>query len=124
MLGLQLGGWSLSMTGKISPHNVVDPLKSPAFFAMSEAKRKLRQFLIPDSRYDHDILTRVETTTATSNGLTVVVDEGCPLELSYQRHIESICTILRSRLLQAFASGTASPADRTPEGITLLFVCY
>src|SRR6478609_1345879 len=26
MLGLQLGGWSLSMLGKISPHYVVDPM--------------------------------------------------------------------------------------------------
>lgn len=123
MLRLRSGGWSLSMIGKISPHNIVDPLRSPAFLAMSEAETKLRVFLESDEGYDHGMPAPEATTTATSNGLTVTVDEGFPLDPICQTHIESICVRLQSRLFQAFSSGTASPADRTPEGVTLLFVC-
>jgi hypothetical protein len=118
MLGLQLGGWSLSMVGKISPHYVVDPLQSPAFVAIREAWESLQGFSASKGRHNHDVLT-----TATADGLTVLINKGSPLDLSYQRHIESTCATLRLSLLQAFTAGTASPADRTPEGITVLSVC-
>jgi hypothetical protein len=118
MLGLQLGGWSLSMVGKISPHYVVDPSQSPAFVAIQEAMTVLRELEISNRGQNRGRLT-----TATSNGLTVLVVKGPPIDLSYQKHMESVCATLQSRLLQAFASKTASPADRTPDGTTVLYVC-
>lgn len=123
MFGLQVGGWSLSMVGRISPHFVVDPSQSPAFVAISEARKDLSKIPMLNGAYRYDRLTRIETKTATSNGLTVSVYTESPLDIFYQTHIESICATLRFRLLQAFASGTASPADRSPEGITILYVC-
>lgn len=123
MLGFRLGGRSLSMVGKISPHNIVDPLRSPAFIAMEEARRSLREFAVSYSGRKYiSSLRWIGTRRATSNGLTLLVHESSPLNLSFQRHVESTCATLRSRLLQAFASGTATPADRSPEGITILYV--
>jgi hypothetical protein len=120
MFGLQLGGWSLSMVGKITPHYIVDPLQSPAFTVMWEAKRNLERFPIAKGGGNADRSARVEKTTAACNGLTAIVYKCAPLDLPYQKHIESICATLRSKLLQAFALGRASPADRTPEGDTVL----
>ncbi|RSM15959.1 hypothetical protein CEP52_000428 [Fusarium oligoseptatum] len=42
VVGIQLGGWTLSMVGRLSPHNMVDRKKSPAFIALDEAVRDLQ----------------------------------------------------------------------------------
>jgi hypothetical protein len=121
MVGIQLGGWSLSMVGRLSPHNVVDDEKSPAFIALDEALGALRAVksrapkltpeIEPSWEYRVDRL-RLSHTGPVSTSLTV------------QEEAKSLFYMLLQKLREAFESGTASPSDHTPDNQTLLHVCH
>ncbi|KAI8718034.1 hypothetical protein NCS52_00881200 [Fusarium sp. LHS14.1] len=115
MVGIQLGGWTLSMVGRLSPHNIVDPKNSPAFIAIYEAASAARAIKSRaqgqrDCRgQGHSMDTmRPPHIGPGSTGLTV------------QEDAESLFRTLFQKLRESFESGTASPNDHTLGGTTLL----
>lgn len=98
-VGIQLGGWTLSMVGRLSPHNLVDPEKSPAFIAVKEASRDLQAF-------------QARGFSSSQPGYRI------------REEIKSIFHILLQKLRESFESGTAYPSDHTPGNLTLLHVCH
>ncbi|KAF4471437.1 hypothetical protein FALBO_1642 [Fusarium albosuccineum] len=114
MFGFQLGHRALSMTGSISPHNVVDPNRSPAFIAIEEAHNALERWESFDRGYTYQ---------AALSGLR-------PDRLTYmhppnasKEKLNSLLETLLRKLIQAYEEGRASPTDRKPDGTTLLEVC-
>ncbi|KAJ3535244.1 hypothetical protein NM208_g7216 [Fusarium decemcellulare] len=114
MFGFQLGRWALSMTGSISPHNVVDPKRSPAFIAIEEARGAVQDCLYFNQGYMYK---------GALGGL-----RPSKLELlsavkpSSAEKLESILETLLRKLIQAYEEGRASPTDRTPYGTSPLEV--
>ncbi|KAM5373316.1 hypothetical protein ACJZ2D_007145 [Fusarium nematophilum] len=118
MLGLQLGGWALSMCGRISPHNVVDPDKSPAFIAVKNAIGEIKD-TFGISIFQTQLFPGSELRLVGSDGLrTLTVVQEVDV-LQRQAVTSTFESLLRS-ILQAFESGEASPTDQTPQGATVL----
>lgn len=126
MVGIQLGGWTLSMVGRLSPHNVVDPEGSPAFIAIREASKALkslgsrREVSMQQPKYWFE--------ASTCDGLWVSYLKPISVELRMQEEVRSLFNTLFQNLRDAFESGKASPGDRRANGATLLHVreltCY
>ncbi|RMJ07866.1 hypothetical protein CDV36_012525 [Fusarium kuroshium] len=103
MVGIQLGGWTLSMVGGLSPHNIVDPKKSPAFIALREAERNLlgwRRRIASEREYHQLALSSAET--------------------NRQEEVKALFNTLLQKLREAFESGSASPGDYTADNFHAL----
>ncbi|WAO91110.1 Hypothetical protein NCS54_00856300 [Fusarium falciforme] len=113
MVGIQLGGWTLSMVGRLSPHNVVDPGKSPAFMALGKAWGALGAVRSRGDSWDQP--------GRRSQEYTVDSWRRSHIEpLTVQEEVKSLFHNLLQELREAFESGTASPSDHTPNNTTLL----
>ncbi|RSL54126.1 hypothetical protein CEP53_007527 [Fusarium sp. AF-6] len=95
MVGIQLGGWTLSMVGGLSPHNIVDEEKSPAFIALKEATRALL-------RQRHEIKRQRKYQLAPLS-----------IETNRQEEVKMVFEALLQQLREAYGSGSASPGDYT-----------
>ncbi|RSL68919.1 hypothetical protein CEP54_002507 [Fusarium duplospermum] len=118
MVGIQLGGWTFSMVGRLSPHNVVDPEESPAFIAIHEASEALR--LLGPRREISIQQPKYWLEASTSDGLWVSYLKPISVELRMQEEVRLIFDTLFRNLLEAFESGKASPSDHRANGATLL----
>ncbi|KAI8667510.1 hypothetical protein NCS56_00887500 [Fusarium sp. Ph1] len=109
MVGIQLGGWTLSMVGRLSPHNVVDPDKSPAFIALKEARSAMTVIMSQSRKRRVQLhISGPWHTEPVWTGLTV------------QEQVKSLFHTLLQKLRESFESGTASPGDHTLGNFTLL----
>lgn len=104
MVGVQLGGWTLGMVGRLTPHNMVDRRKSPAFIAMDKA---YHQFVYRAFLPRWNSIKRLESV---------------PSEPCIQEGLKTLFNTLIRELREAFESGKASPSDHMPNGRTLLHV--
>ncbi|KAF5004304.1 hypothetical protein FDECE_9189 [Fusarium decemcellulare] len=111
MFGFQLGHWALSITGSISTHNVVDPNRSPAFIAITEAHDTMERWVNFD--WGH-------TYKGALGGLRPDTFAYMSPRNASEEEFESILETLLRKLIQAYGEGRASPTDRTPDGTTLL----
>ncbi|EEU39627.1 uncharacterized protein NECHADRAFT_81997 [Fusarium vanettenii 77-13-4] len=113
MVGIQLGGWTLSMVGRLSPHNMVDGKKSPAFIAIDKACLALESL---EERCD---ALRPPGVCITDYQWPSYLD-SISARSCVQEEAKATFDTLFQQLREAFQSGKASPGDRMANGRTLL----
>ncbi|KAF4963898.1 hypothetical protein FSARC_8151, partial [Fusarium sarcochroum] len=128
VLGLKSGNKALSTTWGLSFHNIVDPYRSPSFVAVEEARKALESVRDTQqgSRWIRWNDGTIPVEQDSSNGICVLVPVpgNDRQSLSDRTAVRHVYKTLRRNLLHAFDSGAASPTDQTPEGDTVLHVCY
>ncbi|KAH8672290.1 hypothetical protein BGZ61DRAFT_398302 [Ilyonectria robusta] len=136
VLNMKLGRASFSMGTRISPHNVVDRSKSPAFVAIDEARLalwKIRNPISPGTRFPQDpkctfITDTIPQTWMTSQNWILMEPDDDIFEdfMWFEKNVyfdnaaQSIIQHLLDRLILTFECGQASPADQDFQGFTLL----
>ncbi|KAL6410802.1 hypothetical protein AUP68_07234 [Ilyonectria robusta] len=138
VLNMKLGRASFSMGTRISPHNVVDRSKSPAFVAIGEARHALerirnpislgKRFLQgPGGTFIPDAMPQLWMSSW--NWILLDPDDDIFEDFMwYEKHVnfdsaaQSIIQHLLDQLILAFECGQASPADHDFQGFTLLHV--
>lgn len=141
LVKVQLGKNLASISCSLSPHNIVDRARSPAFVAIEKARQNL--FFLVTAGDEQPWLTHYEPEIGTRRrrkygeisygGVISSTQSGyieslvcLQADQEFKFEVRAIADLLYERLSQVFAAGEASPRDQDVNGDTLLheFVCF